>query len=147
MIRHGKRILIVIASVGVIACTSRPPSGQSARRSLRGVRWELVDVAGRPVVGDVEHRPYLELAPDSARFAGSTGCNRLTGPFTFTGATIHFGAAATTRMACLDAAINQQEQALLAALSETDSYQIVNDTLQLARGAATLARFAAAAPR
>ncbi|HEY2853390.1 MAG TPA: META domain-containing protein [Gemmatimonadaceae bacterium] len=127
MIRHGKRILI-IASVGVIACSSHSPSGQSARRSLRGVRWELVDVAGRPVVG-------------------STGCNRLTGPFTFTGTTIHFGAAATTRMACLEAANNEQEQAVLAALSETDSYQIVKDTLNLARGTATLARFVAAAPR
>jgi len=45
------------------------------------VRWELVDGPGRPVVGDVEHRPYLEFARDSARFAGSTGHNRLTGRF------------------------------------------------------------------
>ena len=48
-----------------------------------------------------------------------------------------------TRMACLDSAVNEQEHALLGALNEADSYHIVNDTLNLARGAATLARFAA----
>ena len=139
---------LMAASAGAMACTSGGQStGQSSRAALRAARWVLVDVGGRPVVGDAEHRPYIEFAPDSARFSGSTGCNRLTGPFTFTGTTIHFGTAATTRMACLDAAVDAQEQAVLSALSEADGYQIARDTLNLVRGAVTLARFAAAPRR
>jgi heat shock protein HslJ len=62
--------------------------------------------------------------------SGSSGCNRFTGMYQTSGTSLMFGPLATTRMAC-EQAIMDQEQAFLAALAATKSYRIVGTTLTL----------------
>jgi heat shock protein HslJ len=116
----------------------------SAGGSLENRYWRLTELDGRPSAGaGGDREPHLRFAEDSARVTGSTGCNRLTGPFTRDGATLRFGAVATTRMACVDSLLNQREQAFLAALGRTERYEVAGDTLTLIGSAGPLARLVA----
>src|SRR5262249_35167247 len=77
------------------------------------------------------------------RVSGSSGCNTFMGPYQTSGASLTIGPLATTRMAC-EQSIMDQEQAYLAALSATKSYQIAGPTLTLLDATGTrMAEFAA----
>ena len=129
------------ALVGFAACAT---SGNPPAAPLENTHWRLAELGGRPAAGTGGQRDaHLQFSQDSARVAGSTGCNRLTGTFTRDGATLRFGPAATTRMACLDAQLNQQEQGFLDALRATERYEIAGDTLTLLGAAGPLARLVA----
>ena len=110
--------------------------------------WRLAELNGNPALTtEGRRRAYLRFARDSARVSGSTGCNRFTGTFTRAGQTLRFGPTmATTRMACVELQINQQERAFLAALQATQRYEVTGDTLTLSGASGTLARFATGAP-
>ena len=101
--------------------------------------WYALTIDGRPAIpADSTRRPSIQFFVDSNRVAGSTGCNRYTGPYTVNGSSLTFGALAVTRMACLDTAISNQESVFTAALGATTSYAVSADTLTLS--ADTLAR-------
>jgi heat shock protein HslJ len=137
-------VLALLALAAVPACVTSP-SGSSAT-PLESTYWRLAELSGRPAVGAGGAREaHLQFGQDSARVVGSTGCNRLTGSFTRDGAALRFGPAATTRMACLDPQLNEQEQAFLAALQATERHEIVGDTLTLVGRAGPLARLTAIA--
>lgn len=54
--------------------------------------------------------------------AGSGSCNRFTGSVTITGDQLKMGPMASTRMACADDAVNQQEATYLKALDGANRY-------------------------
>lgn len=87
---------------------------------------------------------YLQFAPDSGRVTGSGGCNRISGPFTRDGDRLQLGPIVSTRMACADGRLNQQEVEFLSALESTNRYAIAGDTLTLLRDDEPLARLRAA---
>ncbi len=68
---------------------------------------------------------------DEGRVAGSSGCNRYTGPYTLDGEAIEVGDLAGTRMACADQALTQQEELFLAALEQATVARVDGDTLEL----------------
>lgn len=77
------------------------------------------------------------------RIAGSTGCNRFTGPYSTDGDRLELGAIATTRMAC-DAPLMALEQAYLEALGRVARWVIEDDELVLHdKDGSELLRFAA----
>lgn len=87
--------------------------------SLEG-SWQLADLngGGAPV-------PAITLQFDggdqgTSRVAGSSGCNRFTGPWRQDGRTLKLGPFAATQMACTPA-VMLVEQRFLAALAETTS--------------------------
>ena len=145
----AKLSILTLASLAACGTSGTPgtpgTSGTSSRTSLDNTVWRLVELGGRPAVGSDERGAYLEFALDPARVTGSTGCNRLAGPFTQDGATLRFGPAITTRMACTDTAMNEQERAFLAAVADTEHYEIAGDTLTLVGRAGRLARLVATA--
>jgi heat shock protein HslJ len=103
-------------------------------RALDGADWRLVELAGRPALADVGPPAgvtYLRFASDSGRVVGSTGCNRLTGPFTRGGDTLRFGPLVTTKVACVEEARQAQERDFLHALEHTRRHAIAGDTLAL----------------
>ena len=125
-----------------MACAA--PRTRSSENPFGNTRWRLVELGGRQSIGaGGERDAHLVFAQDSARISGSTGCNRLNGSYTREGAALRFGQTATTRMACLDPQLNQQEQTFLAALQATERYEIVRDTLTLVGAAGPLARLVA----
>ena len=136
--------LSMILALGVLAaCT--PGSSREPAAPLENTYWRLVELGGRPAVASEGPREAHLRFADSARVSGSTGCNRLTGTFTREGAALRFGQTATTRMACVEAPLNQQEQDFLAALRTTERHEIAGDTLGLVGPSDVLARLVATA--
>lgn len=73
-------------------------------KTLQG-RWLAEDIGGAGVVDSLQ--TTLEISGDGG-FFGSGGCNRYRGQMKIDGETLAFGPAAATRMACPEAAMNQE---------------------------------------
>lgn len=108
-----------------------------------GVHWRLVELDGTPVTGPFLREPHIRLSPEDGQVTGATGCNSLGGPFTMAGDTLRFGALVTTHMACVDAAVSEQEQRLLRALEAADRFEAESDRLTLYAGEREVAWFEA----
>ena len=115
--------------------------GPAADTALGGTRWVLVEVGGTAAVdAPPERAAYLELSPSEGRASGNTTCNRFSGPYSLSGDSLVFGALISTKMACVDSALNAQESAFLGALEQTRRWRMAGDTLVLAGGESDLAR-------
>lgn len=73
-------------------------------KTLQG-RWLAEDIGGGGVIDSLQ--TTLEISGDGD-FFGSGGCNRYRGQLKADGETLAFGPAAATRMACPEAAMNQE---------------------------------------
>ena len=136
-----KPSLSLLLSLAAVAACSTSGSG-SAASPLENTDWRLVELDGRPALGtDSARSPQLRFVGDSARVVGSTGCNRLSGSYERNGAALRFGPAITTKMACLDPQLNQQEVAFIGAIEATERHEITGDTLTLIGRAGPVARF------
>ena len=61
------------------AGTSPATPSPAAPNGLRGTRWMLIELNGKPVVSMNPKNPaYLMLATDQKRYSGSSGCNQIT---------------------------------------------------------------------
>jgi heat shock protein HslJ len=110
---------------------------------LESTRWRAIELEGTaiPSVADARREPHLVLDGEG-RFAGSDGCNRVTGSYQVNDDAITFTQAASTQMACFDS--GETERQFHAALDDARSYRIVDQSLELAGVAGTLvARFEA----
>jgi putative lipoprotein len=91
-------------------------------------RWLAEDITGAGVIDNVQ--TILEIGADG-RATGSGGCNRYTGAVMLNGAAISFGPAASTRMAC-PPAVMDQEQKFFTALGEVRGWRVDATTGKLA---------------
>ncbi len=80
---------------------------------LEGIPWVLA--SGLDVEGWEEAAPSATF--EGGRVAGSTGCNRYTGPYTLDGESLHLGPLALTLLACLPPR-DAVERAYVAALEQ-----------------------------
>lgn len=104
---------------------------------LEGVSWQLAS--------GVEVEGWESVAPtavfEGGRMAGSTGCNRYTGPYTVEGDTLELGPVVSTRMACAPPA-DAVEAAFLAALERVTRWLgDADEVVLLADDGAELLRF------
>jgi heat shock protein HslJ len=135
-----RRLALLLCGAATAACATTRASGDL--QTLSGPDWRLVELNGRVAVpADPARRPWIRFSTDSNRVSGSAGCNRMSGPFTVSGESMQFGALISTKMACADQALNQQESDFFGALQSTDRYALSGDTLKLMKGLETVARF------
>lgn len=100
---------------------------------LEGVQWEVTGYNnGRQAVVSPKVGTRLSLVFQDGRVSGSSGCNRFQGPFTLEGGVLQIGPLATTRMAC-DEAVMTQEQEFLRALESAAKWDIVRGMLDVHR--------------
>jgi heat shock protein HslJ len=78
-----------------------------------------------------------EFAADGV--SGNGGCNQFNGPYTVDGQSITIGPLASTRAACPDEALQQQETDYFAALELATTFQVTGDRLDLFRDGGTYA--------
>lgn len=98
--------------------------------SLHDTEWRLVELDGeRPSFFDWRQRPTLSL-DDQGRFAGSTGCNRVTGGYQLDPDGLRFQSPATTMMTCLPPT-DEVQRRFLDALGAVRTAQIAGTTLDL----------------
>ncbi|NHN36171.1 META domain-containing protein [Pseudomaricurvus alcaniphilus] len=114
-LRHCYPILIAAAAaLALAACTSAPGTGTNGNSEFTNAdlldrTFQIQDVAGRGVI-DSSHIT-LTFGQDG-QFSGSTGCNRVFGPYTRSGADLEFGTLGTTRKMCPPALMNQEQTVL-----------------------------------
>jgi heat shock protein HslJ len=115
-----------------------------ASTAVEGVYWRLVDLGGQPPVPvPAEREAHLTVDADGARVAGSSGCNRFSGPVAREGERLRFGPLVSTKMACAEPALGRQELAFMRGLEAVDAARVEGDVLVLSAGGSEVARFAA----
>lgn len=87
--------------------------------------WVLEDIGGTGVIDNA--RATLEFR-DSSRVAGRGSCNQFSGPVTVSDSTISFGPLASTRMACAEGVMNQEDR-YFKALGDAERYAIEGPSL------------------
>lgn len=122
-------ILLGTLAIALMGCTAMEGSTVHDE-SLVNTYWKLTQVGDTvPQAVDNQREAHFVLHTEENRVAGSTGCNRLMGSYRLESDTLRFGSLATTRMACLEG--GETEQAFLAALEATASWQIEGQMLTL----------------
>ena len=115
----------LISAGEAVSCSPRP-----AVTGVYGTQWVLRELIGSAVADAGERAAHIVFADGvPAQVSGSTGCNRFTGSATLTGGSVLFGAVAATKMACMDAAVREQD--FLAALEVARTWRIRDERLEL----------------
>ena len=144
-------LVVYVAAAWAAARTTAAPcrtclqtvEGQNEKGAaqLENTYWKLVELNGKPVVPASRRRePHLRLSPEAKTLQGSGGCNVMRGVYQLDGERLKFTQIATTRMACPDPYMSQ-ENAFLKVLEATDSFKLSGDKLELFGGGNLLARF------
>ncbi len=126
--------------------TLRSTVADSSSTSLTGTYWKLVELNGKPVGEPDEGKRreiFLTLSVKENRVSGNAGCNDFGGTYKpgAEGLRLQFSGIIRTEMACEGLDL---ESEYFAVIERSDSYYIVNDTLQLnSARVAPLARFVA----
>ena len=112
----------------------------STRITVENTRWYLVEIEGdQEIILVNDKEPYLELDLESSKAGGNASCNNFFSDYTLEGNSLSFGLIATTMMACPDE--TNQEHRFLQALSRIDSYEIVDNKLNLMENGVTILVF------
>ena len=123
-------IIVGLASACVLAtygCKEKMPALSTT--DLIGA-WTVESIGERPVIDNSS--AYLEFAADD-RVGGNASCNRFTGGYTLSGAQLIFTQAASTRMMC-PPALMEQEERFLESLERVAEVKLENGRLALLDG-------------
>lgn len=103
-----------------------------ASTTLDGTAWTVVNYNnGREAVVGVIEDTELTAVFDGDQISGSAGCNRYFGGFAAADGEIEIGPLASTRMACPEEGVMEQEAQFLAALESAATYTITGDRLEM----------------
>ena len=80
---------------------------------------------------------------ENNRVSGSTGCNQLSGPYSYRDTALSFGPMRSTRRACTDTEKRELEMRFDTMLERVDGVRVERVHLQLMHGAQPIARFVA----
>jgi heat shock protein HslJ len=111
-------VLLMILALFLVACGAL---GSGAE--LEGTSWNLVEIAGQPVV--TGSNPSLGFEQGQA--GGNGSCNSFGGSYEAGNGKLTFGPLMSTLMYCED--VMEQETAYLAALQEAAGYEIKDGIL------------------
>lgn len=78
--------------------------------------------------------PYIEFDREQGRFSGNGGCNRFSGVYEITSATMRLSRIISTKRACIDDEANRVETTFLQLLEATTRFEIQAGTLRLYAG-------------
>lgn len=129
--------------------TSPEPTAPGQGNRLAGTSWQLVSfgLAGAET-GLIEGSAItLEFSPDG-RATGSGGCNSYGGEYQVQDHTLSFGPIVSTKMACADPNVMQQEQQYFQALQTAGQFELAGDhlTIRYSEGREVLNFVPAASP-
>ncbi|UCG73193.1 MAG: META domain-containing protein [Chromatiales bacterium] len=106
-----------LAALMAAACATEPPTQPPI--DLADTQWMVEDIDGQGVADKVESTLSIDA---SGRASGIGGCNRYFGDVNHNDGAISFGPLGSTRMACPQAVMDQ-EQRFFAALEASRTYR------------------------
>jgi heat shock protein HslJ len=120
------------------------PPGGDAPDGIWKTAWLLEDLGGAGVIDSAQ--ATLEF-PEEGRAAGRATCNRFFASVTVSGGSIRFSAIGSTRMACPEEALANQEAKYLKALEGAERFAIEGTALEIhSRGMTEPLRFTRTSP-
>jgi heat shock protein HslJ len=124
--------LALLSIAAIRSCSSNRdtkagnPAAAAQAATLMGTERVLRDLAGAPAL----EKPEATLGfPEGGHAAGNGSCNRFNGSVTISGTSIKFGPLASTRKACMENGISEQEDRYLKALGAATRYERQGETL------------------
>ena len=122
--------LILNSGSGVLTYrTTMPPAASDQTHLLINRDWFLVSFNTNFSLPG-EREPSTRFNQDGT-LNGYTGCNTMNGSFTTNINQITISGLSSTKMACTDQALQNQEQAMLAVLGSAQTYQVNANNLQI----------------
>jgi heat shock protein HslJ len=119
-----------------------PPAQPQTTATLAGTSWTLTSIEA--MGAEASTLPGADITLDfsaDGQANGAAGCNTYNGTYTVTGDTLAFGPLVTTRMACPEP-VMRQEQAYLAMLANPSTFKQEADRLTLTfEGGKTVYRY------
>lgn len=98
--------------------------------SLTNTTWQLSMLGAQQITPDVTNqKPYLTFNHDDNKVVGFAGCNRFNGNYEALADSVNLTQLLTTKKLCFQQ-MNLESQ-FLTALSETDNYKVIDNTLTL----------------
>jgi heat shock protein HslJ len=111
---YPQRVRVEIEGEQLLGCGGDPA------RLLQGGEWVVEDILGGGIID--RSRVTLRFWQDG-RLTGRASCNNLMGQYQLSGEGLAIGQAATTRMAC-SPALMEQEQRVLNSLAQVQRFDI-----------------------
>jgi heat shock protein HslJ len=108
-VETGERPVLVVSSIKEAKAKALPVPANTVPFSLAGSEWLLEDLGGSGVIARIQ----ATLAfPEAGKVAGNGSCNRFFGPANISGNTIKLGPLASSRMACPEVVMTQENKYL-----------------------------------
>ena len=131
-------LIITISIISLLfaaSCSILPGTGSD---QLTGTTWKLISFDGNiPLAGR-----NMTASFDAKEIQGSASCNTYFGTYRLKADQISIGELGWTEMACMDPeGIMEQEQVIMKLLSESSSYSIQGERLQITTSAGELLIF------
>jgi heat shock protein HslJ len=114
-VETGEQVVLDVSSIREAKAATHPVSF-----NLAGSEWLLKELNGS-AVGDNSHATLK--FPEAGKIAGNGSCNQFFGSVEVQGDTIKVGPLASTRMACADEAVMNQEAKYLEALQAVERFE------------------------
>jgi len=108
---------------------------QPGAAGLAGSSWNVLQINGQPIKGTQALPLTFEL---DGRASGHSGCNGYSGEANVAGEQLTIGPVMSTKMACAENELQQQETTLFQALEKVTSYTITGDKLSLLDASGTV---------
>ena len=118
--------LVIVMVVMLLSVQGTP--AQDSSSGLFGKTWTLTEMEGRKFSAD---KPNIIFDREQKRVSGSGGCNRFSGTVEIDGSKMKFSRLIITKMACLDAELQNVETTFLRLLETTTRFELQANTLQL----------------
>jgi heat shock protein HslJ len=115
-VETGEQLVLDVSSIK----EAKPAATHPDSFSLSGSAWLLKDLGGNAVI-DNSHATLK--FPEAGKIAGNGSCNQFFGSVEVHGDTIKVGPLASTRMACPDEAVMNQEGKYLEALQAVERFE------------------------
>lgn len=119
--------LVILVACGSMNATIPAPTTPSGSADVPRGNWQLISLNGQNVTDNKQ----LTLIISNGQISGHSGCNQFNGQATFNPqmAEVSVSPLASTKMACADAALNQQEMDYLKALQTAKTYGMAGENL------------------
>ncbi len=122
----SKIIALALLTVTFIACNT----AKKEKAPLKGGVWEMTALNGQTIDSTLAPKAIsFQLSETDNKVSGFSGCNRFMGTYTVANDSLSFSQMASTRMACMNAKINENE--VLKSFAETVTYKITGNQLAL----------------
>lgn len=135
--RIAATALLLVLCVGIAGCeTAMTDPRDGGDEQLTRLDWVADSIGGKPVVNPGK----VTLTFAEGRVSGRAGCNRYSGPVEFSNGSIKVGALISTKMACMEPGVMEQETAYLNALRSARRYSVGGEeklTIETASGSLT----------